>query len=110
MIDLKKSEYKIPFKQLTWSDNVTDVGKKAGLIYWIGEFRVTKNGYTFMNYSVSNKMAANPAEKSDNRLIAYCNEKIGEFDTVEQAKEFCQAHFQQYILKTFFTINDTNIK
>jgi hypothetical protein len=94
-------EYKIPFKKLKWIDNVTDIGQKKGLIYWIGSFTHGPNNIV-IEYQVANSYASGPMT---DKLMAFCkNTKMSEFDTVKEAKEHCQKHFEQYIMETFFNI------
>lgn len=102
MIGLEKSEFKIPFKKLEWRDNVTDVGKKTGLIYLIGDFHIDKTPSYFIEYRISNSYSGGERQE---KMMVFCNKydsKLGDFDSIDEAKDFCQSHFQGFIMDTFF--------
>ena len=91
------TQSKIPFRKLKWRDNTTDLGKESGHIYWIGTFEVPIIEYTIANSYAGCKIQEN--------LIVFGNHKeIGKFHTIEEAKGFCQRHFQDFIIQTFFDI------
>jgi hypothetical protein len=97
-----KAEYKIPFKKLSWRDNVTELGKEKGFVEWIGEIYQSEDHRhnTFMKFYVSN----NYGGKLNDKFIVSCdvhNKEI-EFDNLDLAKEYCQKYFESYIIKTFF--------
>lgn len=96
-----KAEWKIPFKQLEWRDNITELGKEKGFIEWIGEIYQSENHrHPFMKFYVSN----NYGGKLNDKFIVSCdinNEEI-EFDSLDLAKNYCQSYFESYIIKTFF--------
>jgi len=98
-----KSEWKIPFKKLSWKDNITEYGKEKGLIEWIGESH-PGTGY-FIKFYVSN---SNQNDKL-NKFSIHCtvnkdclDGKNVEFDNLDIAREHCQRYYESYIIKTFF--------
>jgi hypothetical protein len=96
-----KAEWKIPFKKLTWRDNVTEIGKEKGLVYLVGEFYISKKHRNpFIAFRVSNSFGGKIMDK----IIVSCdahNEEI-EFDSLDIAKEYCQNYLESFIIKTFF--------
>jgi hypothetical protein len=102
-----KAEWKIPFKKLTWRDNVTGIGKEKGLVYLVGEFYISeKHRNPLISFRVSNSYSGS---KIMDKIIVSCdydffprhNEEI-EFDSLDLAKEYCQNYLESFIIKTFF--------
>ena len=81
--------------------NIIDIGQKTGLIYWIGSFTHGPNNIV-IEYQVTNSFASGP--KTEKLMALYKHVKMSEFDTIKEAKEHCQKHFEQYIMETFFNI------
>ena len=96
-----KANWKIPFKQLSWRNNITDQGKERGFIYWIGEFYISeRHRNPFIEFRISNSYGI----KLYDKFIVSCdiNDKEVEFDTLDIAKDYCQKYFESYIMKAFF--------
>lgn len=99
MINLEKSG----FRKLEWRDNATDFGKERGLVYVIGEFFIENKPSYFIEYRISNNYGSILDIKKDLRI--FCSEKSFksfDFKDLEEAKKYCQKHFESYIIKTFF--------
>jgi len=99
MKNLEKSE----FKKLTWKDNATDFGKERGLVYVVGEFSIESKPSYFIEYRITNNYDAILDVKKELRI--FCSEntfKSFDFKDMEEAKQYCQKHFEQFITKTFF--------
>lgn len=96
------TQSKIPFRKLNWRDNTTDLGKKAGYVEFIGEIYQSENHrQPFTTYYISN----NYGGKLNNKLQATNDGLfIGEFESLFAAKETCQKHLEETILKTFFDL------
>ncbi len=99
MRNLEKSE----FKKLTWKDNATEFGKERGLAYVVGEFSIDDKPTYFIEYRITNNYGALLDIKPDLRI--FCSEKnfkSFDFKDMEEAKKYCQKHFEQFIINTFF--------
>jgi hypothetical protein len=98
------NQVKIPFKQLSWRDNTTEFGKEKGLVYFIGElYESEKHRYPFLSYNINN----NYDGKLNDKLLVYNSQydiELGEFETLFEAKNACQKHLEETIIKTFFEL------
>lgn len=96
------TQAKIPFRKLKWKDNTTALGKKTGFVEFIGEiYQSEKHHQPFITYYISNKFGG----KLNSKLQATNDGLfIGEFESLFAAKESCQKHFEEVIIKTFFDL------
>jgi hypothetical protein len=92
----------IPFKKLDWKDNTTDIGKKDGIVYFIADFYI--DGNQIWTYYATNYSRSCAAPGSCKFKAWFIGGNIGEFDTLEEAKDACQLHFQKKVLEIFFDI------
>lgn len=101
---LKKnlSQLKIPFRKLNWRDNTTDLGKKSGYVEYIGDiYQSGKHRNPFITYYISN----NYGGKLNLKVQATQDgSHVGFFDSIDEAQDMCQKHFEETIIKTFFEL------
>lgn len=100
-----KSLKKSGFKKLKWRDNATKIGKEKGLIYFIGSFKIGTK--TYMEYRVSNSFGA--LDIKPYFMVSCDFQDFGSFGgvsksfkTLKEAKDFCQEHFEKFIIDTFY--------
>jgi hypothetical protein len=96
------TQVKAPFRKLKWKDNTTDLGKKAGYVEFIGEiYQSERHHQPFITYYISNNFGGklnNKLQSTNDGLF------IGEFETLFGAKNACQKHLEETIIKTFFEL------
>jgi len=97
-------QVKVPFRKLKWRDNVTELGKERGHVYFIGElYESEKHRHPFLSYNITN----NYGGKLNNKLLVSNSQydiELGEFETLFGAKNACQKHLEETIIKTFFEL------
>jgi len=109
------TQVKAPFRKLKWRDNTTDLGKKAGYVELIGElYESEKHRHPFLSYNITNNYGG---KLNDKLLVGVCmmdiwkfvynsqyDVELGEFETLFGAKNACQKHLEETIIKTFFEL------
>ena len=89
-------------KKLIWVNNITKIGQENGYIHEIGKFPINAARDTFIKYDISNSFAGLKPMSEIMVFDPFEDTKLASFENIEEAKEYAQKHFENYIKETFF--------